>query len=294
MDNTFKSNRINRHFKSKGEKREMKSKAKTYVILVLSSILVIFPVAWMLSVSVRPNNQVFEYPASFIPTTFTLEAYINVLSNNRYLKYFLNSYIIGMIVTIVSTVIGIMAGYGLSRYKYKGKKVFSMFVVATQTVPKVALLIPFFIMMTTLKLYNTRIGLIVTYTSFALPYAIVMMQGYFNSVSTELDEAAMIDGLSPFQTLWRIIVPVTIPAIISTMIYTFILSWNEFIFVMTLIQDDALRTIPVGIAMMKGETTYQWNMMMSMSLIGSVPVLILYLIGQRYFISGLSDGSVKG
>jgi len=276
------------------DKREFRSKIKTYVILIISAIIVLFPIIWMISVSIRPNNLVFEYPASFIPKVFTLEAYKNVLTDQRYLKYFLNSYIVGMIVTIVSTIIGIMAGYGLSRYKFMGKKVFSLFVVATQTIPKIALLIPFFIIMTKLHLYNTRYGLIITYTSFALPYSIVMMQGYFNSVSIELDEAAMIDGLSRFKTLWKIIVPVTIPAIISTMIYTFILCWNEFIFVMTLIQDDALRTIPVGIAMMKGETSYQWNMMMSMSIIGSIPVLVFYLIGQRFFISGLSEGSVKG
>ncbi len=274
--------------------RERSSRIRTYIFLSISAALVLFPVIWMLSVSLRPNNQVFEYPASFIPTTFTWEAYANVLMNNRYLNYFLNSYIIGISVTLISTVIGIMAGYGLSRYKFKGKKAFSMFVVATQTVPKIALLIPFFIMMTTLQLYNTRIGLIITYTSFALPYSIVMMHGYFNSISNELDEAAMIDGLSSFKILWKIIVPVTIPAIVSTMIYTFILSWNEFIFVMTLIQDDAMRTIPVGIAMMKGETVYYWNMMMSMSLLGSVPVLIFYLIGQRFFIKGLSAGAVKG
>jgi len=276
------------------DKGEFRSKIKTYVILIISAIIVLFPIIWMISVSIRPNNLVFEYPASFIPKVFTLEAYKNVLTDQRYLKYFLNSYIVGMIVTIVSTIIGIMAGYGLSRYKFMGKKVFSLFVVATQTIPKIALLIPFFIIMTKLHLYNTRYGLIITYTSFALPYSIVMMQGYFNSVSIELDEAAMIDGLSRFKTLWKIIVPVTIPAIISTMIYTFILCWNEFIFVMTLIQDDALRTIPVGIAMMKGETSYQWNMMMSMSIIGSIPVLVFYLIGQRFFISGLSEGSVKG
>ncbi len=270
------------------------AKLQAYIILIISAVLVLFPVIWMISVSIRPNNQVFEFPARFIPGTFTGEAYINVLTNSRYLNYFLNSYIIGCVVTVISTVIGIMAGYGLSRYQFHGRKVFSMFVVATQTVPKVALLIPFFIMMTRLHLYNTRFGLILTYTSFALPYAVVMMQGYFNSVSTELDEAALIDGLHRFRILWQVIVPVTIPAIISTMIYTFILSWNEFIFVMTLIQDDALRTIPVGIAMMKGETTYQWNMMMAMSLVGTLPVLIFYLIGQKYFISGLSEGSVKG
>lgn len=266
----------------------------TYAILLISAALVLFPVFWMVSVSIRPNNQVFQYPASFIPETVSLEAYVNVLTDNRYLTYFLNSYVIGIVVTVVSTVIAIMAGYGLSRYRFTGKTLYSLFVVATQTIPRISLLIPFFILMTRLNLYNTRTGLIIAYTSFALPYAVLMMQGYFNGVSTELDDAAVIDGLGRFGTLWKIIVPVTIPAILSTMIYTFILSWNEFIFVMTLIQNDALRTIPVGIAMMRGETTYQWNMMMSMSLLGTVPVLVLYLIGQRFFISGLSEGSVKG
>ena len=169
-----------------------------------------------------------------------------------------------------------------------------MFIVATQTVPAVAILIPFFIVMVKIHLYNTTFGLILTYTSFALPYSIVMLEGYIDSIPKELDEAAMMDGASRFRTLWGIIAPIALPGIAATMIYTFILSWNEFIFVMTLIQNDALRTIPVGIAMMKGETTYQWNAMMALSLIGSLPVLILYLLGQKYFISGLSEGAVKG
>jgi len=248
----------------------------------------------MISVSVRPNNLVFEYPASFIPKIFTLEAYKSVFSESRYLRYFWNSYVIGMIVTIVSAVLGLMAGYGLSRYSFYGKKTLSMFIVATQTVPAVAILIPFFIVMVRLQLYNTIFGLVLTYASFALPYSIVMLEGYIDSIPKELDEAAMMDGASRFRTLREIIAPIALPGIVATMIYTFILSWNEFIFVMTLIQNDALRTIPVGIAMMKGETTYQWNTMMALSLVGSLPVIILYLIGQKYFILGLSEGAVKG
>jgi len=270
------------------------SKIGTYSFLVISAVLVLFPVFWMISVAVRPNNLVFEYPASFIPKIFTLEAFKNVLSDSRYLRYFWNSYVIGVAVTIVSAALGLTAGYGLSRYNFYGKKTLSMFIVATQTVPAVAILIPFFIVMVKIHLYNTTFGLILTYTSFALPYSIVMLEGYIDSIPKELDEAAMMDGASRFRTLWGIIAPIALPGIAATMIYTFILSWNEFIFVMTLIQNDALRTIPVGIAMMKGETTYQWNAMMALSLIGSLPVLILYLLGQKYFISGLSEGAVKG
>jgi len=271
-----------------------KLKLGTYLSLLIGAVFVFFPIAWIISVSIRPNNLVFEYPASFIPKIFTLSAYLKVLTSSRVMRYFLNSYIVGMAVTLISAFLGIMAGYGLSRYNFYGKKSMSMFIVATQTIPKVVLLIPFFIMMVKLQLYNTMHGLIITYASFALPYSILMMEGYIDSIPKELDEAAIIDGASHFKTLWRIIVPIALPGIIATMIYTFILSWNEFVFVLTLIQNDALRTVPVGIALLKGETTYEWNMMMAMSVIGSLPVLILYLLGQRYFISGLSEGSVKG
>lgn len=273
---------------------KLQSKVGTYVFLLVTAVFVLFPIVWMISVSIRPNNLVFDYPSSFIPRIFSLEAYRTVLTESRYLRYFLNSYIVGVAVTIASAILGVMAGYGLSRYEFFGKKPLSLFVVATQTVPKVALLIPFFIVMTRLQLYNTTIGLIITYASFALPYSIVMMESYIDAIPKELDEAALMDGASRLRTLWTIIVPIAMPGIIATMIYTFILSWNEFIFVLTLIQDDALRTIPVGIAMMKGETSYQWNTMMALSLLGSLPVLVLYLAGQRYFISGLSEGAVKG
>jgi multiple sugar transport system permease protein len=271
-----------------------KKKIGTYISLLIGAVFVLFPIAWIISVSIRPNNLVFEYPASFIPQIFTLSAYEKVFASSRVMRYFVNSYFVGIAVTFISAFLGIMAGYGLSRYNFYGKKGMSMFVVATQTIPKVVLLIPFFIMMVKLQLYNTLHGLIITYASFALPYSILMMEGYIDSIPKELDEAAIIDGASRFKTLWRIIVPIAMPGIIATMIYTFILSWNEFVFVLTLIQNDALRTVPVGIAMLKGETTYEWNMMMAMSVIGSLPVLILYLIGQKYFVSGLSEGSVKG
>ena len=268
-------------------------KVATYAVLIFFAILIIFPVFWMISVAVRPNIDVFKYPLEIIPKTFTFEAFQKVFTNPKLLRYMLNSCINSAIVTLIATAVGIMAGYGVSRYRFKGKGLFNTFVISTQTIPRVTLIIPFFLLMVTYKLYDTRLGLILAYISFALPYSIVMMVGYMNSVSTSLDEAARIDGASDFRTLWQVVVPVAVPGIVSAMTHTFIISWNEFVFATTLIRNDALRTIPVGIAMLKGEQSYEWNVLMAMSLVASVPVLVLYLLGQRYFISGLSSGGVK-
>lgn len=266
----------------------------TYLVLIISAIFVIFPIFWMISISFRANGEVFSYPLQLLPKKITLEAYEKIFSSGKILIYFMNSYWNGIIVTIIATIVGIMAAYAISRYNFKGKYLFNSFIISTQTIPQVTLIIPFFILMVAYNLFDTRIGLIMAFISFALPYSIVMLVGYFNSISTELDEAARIDGASDFVTLWKVIVPIARPGIVSTMIYTFILAWNEYIFTTTLIRSDSLKTVPVGIALLKGEASYEWNMLMAMALLGSIPVLILYLIGQKQFIAGLSAGGVKG
>ena len=275
--------------------REAKrNKRITYLVLAVLSVFVLFPVFWMLSISFRSNIDVFKYPLQILPNNPTIEAYLKVWKNPKIMTYFVNSYANSIIVTIVSTVFAIFAGYGISRYEFRGKRLFNSFVVGTQTIPGVTLIIPFFILMVTYKLYDTRTGLLLAYISFALPYTIVMMVGYYNSIPKSFDEAARIDGASDFQALWRVIVPIARPGIMSTMLYTFILSWNEYIFASTLVRNDALKTIPIGIALLKGEYSYEWNVLMAMSILGSIPVLIIYLIGQKEFISGLGKGGVKG
>ena len=275
--------------------REAKrNKRITYLVLAVLSVFVLFPVFWMFSISFRPNIDVFKYPLQILPNNPTIEAYLKVWKNPKIMTYFVNSYANSIIVTIVSTVFAIFAGYGISRYEFRGKRLFNSFVVGTQTIPGVALIIPFFILMVTYKLYDTRTGLLLAYISFALPYTIVMMVGYYNSIPKSFDEAARIDGASDFQALWRVIVPIARPGIMSTMLYTFILSWNEYIFASTLVRNDSLKTIPIGIALLKGEYSYEWNVLMARSILGSIPVLIIYLIGQKEFISGLGKGGVKG
>lgn len=265
-----------------------------YLIMIVAAVIVAFPIYWMLTISLRNNSEVFTTPPRFVPEVITIQPYLDILTNARYMRYFYNSYFISITVTLFSLVIGIFAAYGFSRFDFRGNKVMNLFIVATQTVPRVTLVIPFFIFMISIQLYDTYAGLILTFASFTLPYSILMLTGYFNTIPKDLDESVIVDGGSRLVTLWRVIVPTSLPAIISTGVFTFILAWNEFLFALTLTKNDAMRTVPVGIALLKGENSYEWNTMMAMSILGSLPVLILFILAQRYYVSGLTSGAVKG
>ena len=163
-----------------------------------------------------------------------------------------------------------------------------------QAVPPIVLLIPYLSLIVSLKLFNTYWALILTYLVFTLPYCILMITGYFNTLSTDLDEAVMIDGGSRMKALWKILVPVSVPGLVSVGMYTFMQAWNEYLFALALTQTTNMRTVPIGINMLMGQHTYDWSQMMAMSFLGSLPVLILFIFFQKYFIAGMSSGAVKG
>jgi multiple sugar transport system permease protein len=189
--------------------------------------------------------------------------------------------------------VAILAGYAFSRFEFVLKRPLNMLIVSVQAVPPITLLIPYFGLMVTLKLYNTYFALILTYMVFTLPYAIIMMTGYFNTLPRELDEAARVDGASSMKALWRILVPISIPGLVSVGIYTFMIAWNEYLFALTLTRTENMRTVPSGIQLLMGQHSYEWNEMMAMSILGCIPVLILFLFFQRFFIGGMTAGSVK-
>ncbi len=264
-----------------------------YILLVLSGLFALFPVLWMFLMSIRPNVEIFKWPPTFLPEEFTLEPYTKVLNNSTYLRFFFNSYIVALVVTFSTVIVAILAGYGFSRFNFQGKKILNLFVVSTQMIPPITLLIPYFSMVVAFRLFDTYTALFLTYIVLTLPYAILMMTSYFNTISKELDEAVMIDGGSRFYALWRILVPLSLPGIIATTVFSFLLSWNEFAFALTLTKSTSMRTIPVGISLLMGQHAYEWNVMMAISILGSAPVLLLYLVAQRYFLSGMTSGAIK-
>jgi multiple sugar transport system permease protein len=269
---------------------------KTLLILALlaGAVYAGFPVVWMFSSSFKSNTEIFAYPPRLIGETSSFAAYLAVLTNGEKLRFFFNSYLVSGLVTLFTLTVGILAGYGFSRYQFKGRKPLNMLIISVQAVPPITLLIPYFGLIVALRLFNTYAALVLTYMVFTLPYAILMMTGYFNTLPRELDEAVMIDGGTSLVALWRVLVPIALPGIVATGIYTFMQAWNEFLFALTLTKTMDMRTVPVGIEMLMGQHAYEWNEMMAMSVLGCLPVLLLYLFFQRYFIAGMTAGSVKG
>ena len=265
----------------------------TYLGLIIGLVYACFPVVWMLFSSLKSNTEIFSIPPELFPKEFTLKAYNSIFSSPMKVRFFLNSYLVAMVVTLLTLFVAILAGYSFSRYSFKLKKPLNLFIIRTQTVPPISLLIPYFGIVVTFRMYDTYFALIFTYMVFTLPYAILLMTGYFNTLPKELDEAVIIDGGSSFTALWRVLVPVSIPGIVATGVYTFLLSWNEFLFALTLTKSTEMRTVPIGIQLLMGQHSYEWNEMMAMSILGSFPILIMYMVAQRYFLEGMTAGSVK-
>jgi multiple sugar transport system permease protein len=269
------------------------SKIGVIVGLCIGAIFAGFPVVWMISTSLKPNGEVFQVPPRFITSNMSLDAYWKILSSQANLRFFLNSYIVALWVTALTLLAAILAAYGFSRYEFRLKRFINVAIVSVQAVPPITLVIPYFGLVVALGLYNTYGGLIVTHMVFTLPYAIIMTTAYFNTLPRELDESVKVDGASGWTALWRILVPISVPGLIAVGIYTFMISWNEYLFALTLTRTDDMRTVPIGIQLLMGQHSYEWNQMMAMSILGSIPVLILFLFFQRRFIGGLTSGAVK-
>ena len=264
------------------------------ILLVLGAIFAAFPILWMVCSSLKANSAIFAWPPKFIDETASLNSYFAVLSDSVKLRFSLTSYIVAGAVVIVTLFVGILAAYAFSRFDFPGKGIFNSLIISVQAIPPIVLLIPYMGMIVAMGLFNTYWALILTYLVTTLPYCILMMTGYFNTLSKELDEAVMIDGGSRWKALWSVLVPISIPGMVSVGMYTFMQAWNEYLFALALTQTTEMRTVPIGINLLMGQHAYDWSQMMAMSVLGSIPVLILFIFFQKYFIAGMSSGGVKG
>jgi len=275
------------------KRRRLGAKIAVFTGLCAGAAFAGLPVVWMLSTSFKTNGEVFAVPPRLITKNFSFDAYRKILGDGAELRFFFNSYLIALSVTVLTLFVAILAAYGFSRYQFPLKRSINAVIVVVQAVPPITLVIPYFGLVVALGLYNTYPGLILTHMVFTLPYAIIMMTAYFNTLPRELDESVKVDGASSWTALWRVLVPISVPGMVAVGVYTFKISWNEYLFALTLTRTDDMRTVPIGIQLLMGQHSYEWNQMMAMSILGSIPVLVLFLLFQRRFIGGLTSGAVK-
>lgn len=267
--------------------------ALTWLGLAAGLVFAGFPILWMALTSLKSNTEIFALPPRLLPAEATLGAYRAIFADAAKLRFFLNSYLVAGAVALLTVLVGLLAAYGFSRYSFRFKGTLNVFIISTQTMPPMTLLIPYFGMVVAFRIFDTYAALILTYLVFTLPYAILLLTGYLNTLPRELDEAVLVDGGSSWAALWRVIVPLSLPGIVATLVYTFLLAWNEFLFALTLTKSAEMRTVPIGIELLMGQHAFEWNEMMAMSVLGSLPLLVLYLAAQRYFLAGMTAGSVK-
>ncbi|WP_181774205.1 carbohydrate ABC transporter permease [Amycolatopsis pittospori] len=266
-------------------------------VLGFLALFTLVPLYAMVSSSLKPLGDV-QGKWEWFPTTLTIQPFFDIWDTIPLAEYFMNSLVISGSAAILSVLIAIFAAYALSRYRFRGKNFFKMTVLSTQMFPGILFLLPLFLIFvnignaTGIVLYGSRLGLIITYLTFSLPFAIWMLAGYIDSIPKELDEAAMVDGTGPIGALVRVVIPAAMPGIVAVGIYSFMTAWGEVLFA-SVMTDSGTRTLAVGLQEYSTQVQVYWNQVMAASLIVSVPVVAGFLLLQRYLVAGLTAGAVK-
>jgi len=267
------------------------------ILIVLGSLTwALFPIYWMISTSLKSDIEVFKLPPDLWSAKPTLNSYYNLTEGiTPITTFFKNSVISALGTVLFAVIVAFFAGYALSRLKFKFRKTISIGILITQMFPLVVLVIPLYLLYMNLNLLNTYVGLILGFTSFTLPFSIWMIKGFIDTVPIEIEEAATIDGCSLFQMMWKVIMPLIKPGLVATAVFAFLDAWNNLLFPMTLINDISMKTLPPGMILaFGGEFKHDWSGMMAASVIVSIPVIVIFILIQRYLVEGLTKGAVKG
>jgi ABC-type glycerol-3-phosphate transport system permease component len=273
------------------------SKIKTAAIyLFFIGIFIIFfiPVYWAILLSVKPRLEMFKAPPQWITLKPTLDNYLHVLRYTRIPVAFRNSVILSLSSVLISLGLSTAAAYGFSRYSFKGNKTILLGLIVTRMLPVSILIIPIYVMINKMGLYDSYSGVILIYTSLNIPFSIWIMKGFFDSIPRQMDEAAVIDGCNSFQIFYKILFPLTKPGLIAVSIFAFFTCWNEFILSLVLTSSESVKPISQALYGFISEQGVNWGNMMSSAVLAMIPPSLLFLIFQKQFISGITGGALKG
>ena len=260
------------------------------ILLVLTA----FPFFWMISTSFKPLREIFVSPPYFLPRDFTLANFGRLFEQTRFLTYFKNSIFVSTSAVVLTMIIATAGAYSLTRFKFYGREKLASLILFTYMFAPIMIVIPFYVLVRQMGLANTHLALILAYTAFCLPFSLWLLRAFFQSIPIALEEAALTDGAGRIRAVIYVVFPLALPGIIATGIFTFILAWNDYIFVRILITSDELKTLSVGIADLYNATVIDWGMIMSGGMLITVPVLIFFIFIQRYLIAGWGAGGIKG
>lgn len=259
----------------------------------VAAVVVLLPIVLMVSTAIRPASEVFSWPPRVIPVHPTSHYLSSIISNNKYQIYFRNSAVVAVSTMLISLVLGVLAAYGLSRFRIRGGRIMLLSIMALLMIPPVTLIIPYFRLVNTLNLYDTLPAIILVHSAFALPISIWLLKSYIDTIPPELEQAAMTDGATRLQALTKIVVPLMVPGLVATGTFAFIFSWNEFLLALTVTESSGSQTLPIGMAAFFGEFGRDWSSIMALGVLASLPLLLVFIFFQRYIVQGISSGALK-
>ncbi|AEC02268.1 carbohydrate ABC transporter permease [Parasphaerochaeta coccoides] len=278
-------------------KDERKTSIVSYILLTIFTIVAIMPMVYLISTSLRPNGALYEFPPRLFPKieNLTLENYRYIISESKFYVNFLNSIVAAVITVCVSAFISTGLAFVLGKFRFKGKKLLFGFIIMTMIIPGTTLIIPQFELAITLGTVNKLMGLIPFYIAWVIPFSTFMIKGFIENIPDDLMEASEIDGASVLTVFFRVVLPLSSPAIASVSIFNFLSTWEEYPWANTVINDNQKRTLPIAISGFFGQHQFtQWGYVFAMSVLTLIPVIVVFICFQKYFVSGLMSGSVKG
>ena len=275
----------------------MKKKIETWLIFIFLTIFTmgtIYPILNIIGISLRKDNAFQSKSLAFISANSGWDSYLKLLTETQFLIWLKNSIVISIAVTILGVALASTSAYALSRYKFKGRQLGMTSLLTTQMFPATMLLLPFFIILSKLGLINSYLGLVIIYSSTALPFCIWQMKGFYDTIPHALEESAYMDGCNHFQAFYKIVLPLSTPALVITALFSFMASWSEYVVAAIILQDPELYTLPLGLKSFQSSLATEWGLYAAGAVVISIPVVILFVSLARFLVSGLTMGSVKG
>jgi arabinogalactan oligomer/maltooligosaccharide transport system permease protein len=265
-----------------------------HAVLLVFVVIALYPALNVLTISLRPGDQLRSTDLRIIPEDWTLDSYRQLFTpGHPFLRWLANSLLVAAGVTVTGVALAAIGGYAFSRFRFVGRKATMLAILTTQMFPATMLLLPLYILLAKLHLINTYLGLMVFYTSTALPFCVWQMKGFYDTIPASLEEAARIDGCSRAAAFWRVILPLAVPGLVITALFSFMAAWSEYIVAAQVMQDEEMFTLPLGLKSFQASMSTEWGLYAAASILVSLPVVIVFLMLSKFLVSGLTLGSVK-